>query len=206
MPEIRATQGRGNPRGTVLLVADAGLAPWRAPSPICIGNVGATWLRRAGSRAAAFGARAHCRLTPEAVAVSQWLLSQTALTWRPPRRCVWAEAEGDRHRGLAVGFTRLRKPERRLLRRPSASGRHDLARGIRRLRAPVWLVRAPVVAAGCDAECRGQSFGIDPLGQLGIALRSPGAGRARRRHAVLRPAIERSASSRRKGRHGTGRR
>ena len=46
---------------------NAGLAQWRAPSPICIGNVGATWLRRAGSRAAAFGARAHCCLTPGAV-------------------------------------------------------------------------------------------------------------------------------------------
>ena len=53
---------------------NAGLAQWRAPSPICIGNVGATWLRRAGSRAAAFGARAHCRLTPTPVTAPARLL------------------------------------------------------------------------------------------------------------------------------------
>jgi hypothetical protein len=53
---------------------NAGLAQWRAPSAICIGNVGATWLRRAGSRAAAFGARAHCRLTPTPVTAPARLL------------------------------------------------------------------------------------------------------------------------------------
>ena len=53
---------RGSGPGT-RFSPEAGLAQSRAPSPICIGNLGATWLRRAGSRAGAFGARAHCRLT-----------------------------------------------------------------------------------------------------------------------------------------------
>ena len=57
---------------------NAGLAQRRAQSPICIGNVGATWLRRAGSRAAAFGARAHCRLTPTPVTRAAWLLRRTS--------------------------------------------------------------------------------------------------------------------------------
>ena len=43
---------------------NARLAQWRAQSPICIGNGGATWLRCADSGTAAFGARTHCRLTP----------------------------------------------------------------------------------------------------------------------------------------------
>ena len=57
-------------------VAEAGLAQWRAESPICIGNGGATWLRCAGSRATACGSRARCRLTPGAVAPLPWLLSR----------------------------------------------------------------------------------------------------------------------------------
>jgi hypothetical protein len=75
-----------------------GLAPWRARSPFCIGNVGATWLRRAGSRAAVFGARAHRRLTPNA-AVSTPVAARATLepsAWRVVACCksIYAGAPG----------------------------------------------------------------------------------------------------------------
>ena len=91
---------------------NAGLAQWRAQSPICIGNSGATCLRCAGSRAAALGARVHCRLTPIA-AVSSRLLQR--------RRCGSVSASPDS--GESWPLQALRRPR---------SGRQLLSRGFDR--------------------------------------------------------------------------
>ena len=128
------------------LSPNAGLAQWRAPSPICIGDVGATWLRRAGSRAAAFGARAHCCLTPRAVAAAAWLLSYPSSRGTGGRR---ADESGRKQEPRSPKACLVR-----LCAHPSPRGARGLFEPVAMPRSLVWRARRRRLASLVESRSR----------------------------------------------------